>query len=116
MYTIGKRLVRGGTGIATFRGKHNALKGKTYLFLAQQRNSGRWFTARELHLILGLPLHSLRTHLKRWYDWGRILRRQRGVYEYRIALKGKDWLERWQMFMPLERWFEEIEAWQSKQQ
>jgi predicted transcriptional regulator len=100
-------------GLISFDGCHNALKAKTWLFLSQERDTGRWYSAKELHLILGLPLHSLRTHLKRWCDWGRVLRRYHGVYEYRLAAKGVDWLEHWQAIMPLNRYVEEVEAWQS---
>ena len=108
-------LVRTGTGIPTFRGSHNQNKGKVFFFLSQERDSGRWFTARELNLILGVPLHSLLTSLKHWTDWRRLTRRQRyGIeYEYRILQKGLDWVERWQFIMPMGRYISEISMWQA---
>jgi hypothetical protein len=102
-------------GFPTFKGKHNSNKVKVYLLLSQEYYSSKWFRAKELHDILGIPLRSLTTSLPIWHSWGRILRRKRGgYYEYRIAMRGLRWFERWRLFMPIQRYMEEIEDWQSK--
>jgi hypothetical protein len=64
-------------GLATFQGKHNANKSKTYWLLTQEYESGRWLRPSEIHDILGVPLRSLLTSLPRWCRWHRLSRRKR---------------------------------------
>ena len=101
-------------GMPTFRGQHNALKGKVYLLLAQEVYSDRWFTSQELHEILGVNMRSLRSALCKWVNWRRIRKRRRDfVYEYQLSASGKKWLETWGPFMPTDRYLAEIREWQA---
>jgi hypothetical protein len=102
-------------GIPTFKGKHNSNKCKVYILMRQEYNTGRWFRAKELHNILGIPLRSLTTSLPNWHRWGRIIRRTRnGYFEYRISMKGLKWFETWRSFIPIQRYLGEIQIWQSR--
>ena len=102
-------------GLATFQGKHNANKSKTYWLLTQEYESGRWLRPSEIHDILGVPLRSLLTSLPRWCRWHRLSRRKRAGYlEYRITQKGIQWFREWAWLMPLSRYMAEIREWQEK--
>jgi len=102
-------------GFATFRGKHNANKAKVLLFLYEEADTGRWFRARELHAMLGIPLRSICTSLPRWCRWDKVRRRRLdGYFVYRIASDGLRWLERWYPYMPLKQYERETKAWQRR--
>jgi hypothetical protein len=71
-------------GLATFRGKHNANKSKTYWL-------PRWC---------------------RWHRLSR--RKRNGYLEYRITQRGIQWFREWIWLMPLSRYMAEIREWQEK--
>ncbi len=99
---------------ATFNGKFNELKSKVWLFLAQERDSGRWYTSQELHDLLGVNLCSLREALCKWCsdDWRKVLRRKRNfLWESRLSARGAKWVKRYEYAMP-RRYMAEIETWQ----
>ena len=103
--------------IPSFRGLHNASKSKVWLLLAQEADNDRYFTAKEIHSITGVPYRSLLTLLARWHSWRpRPLQRRQcsGFYEYHISMRGLAWVERWRMIMPLARYYSECQTWQSE--
>jgi hypothetical protein len=103
---------------AHFKGKYNRSKGKMMMLFAQERE--RWFSPRELHLILGVPLSSTRAQCRRLHamEPPYLKRRTMGHkwhkyhYEYQIATRGIGWLERAWPFMPRDEYIAEIEAYQ----
>ena len=95
----------------SFLGKHNATRCKSWLVLYDRylsRKSG--LTLKELAAQSGCNYYSLAHRLKDWTKWGYLLRSNTRPYVYGIAVRGREWLLRWQSYMPLERYCKEIEA------
>ena len=102
-------------GTPSFIGRHNSLKAKTFMLLDQEHDTDRWYSSQQLHDILGVNLRSLRTALTKWTSWRRLRRRQRGfIYEYKLAASGKNWINTWRLFMPVDRYLAEINEWQAR--
>lgn len=96
-----------------FSGLHNNVKAKSWLVLYDCQLGGnvKGLTVRELAAIIGASRASLAVLLGRWRKWGYV-----GVVaysrprRYRIAERGRQWVDRWRDIMPLERFLFEIEA------
>jgi len=87
---------------ATFRGRHNGSKSKVLLVLYDIMytlgvNTG--VTARELHLLSGVPFNTVRSRLGLWWKWGYLGRRGKAdgagklAYHYALAARGKHFVE-----------------------
>ncbi|HEX9897568.1 MAG TPA: hypothetical protein VGA85_07935 [Dehalococcoidales bacterium] len=107
------------TRLAHLCGKYNKSKGKIILLLAQEPNS--WYSARQMHYILGVPVGSVRNIVRRLH-WCRppyIKRRLVGNYlgtwryEYAIGVRGAKWFSNaLHAGMPVNEFVQEVNDWQ----
>jgi hypothetical protein len=102
-------------GVATFRGLHNEVKAKAFLFLAS--NPTLMFSCREIAEETGLSCRSLRTLLPKWVKWRYLLFKiVNGIHYYQLGIKAQHWLARWQGIMPGYRYIAEVRINQAMKQ
>jgi hypothetical protein len=100
--------------LKTRKGKYGMAKYRAFASL----ESRQWVTSRELVLLAGLKYHSTARLLSRWIGYDYLERRLSykfgaGSYEYRLKLRGRDWLEAARRDLPMATTFEsELRAWQ----
>ena len=95
---------------------YNSTKGKVYLMLYAHPHE--WVRAQDLAAATGLNKRSLFTLMRKWAGptWHTLERQKiRGFYRYKLTKKGLSWFLRWHELMPLEKWQQEIDQWQSDQ-
>lgn len=112
---IGKVTIRTIDYTPKFYGKYNETKAKCWLVLYNLYLSGdkKGLTARELANLAGVNLRSLYTLLQRWHTWNRVLLKTDTLNRWKIAVKGRKWLDNHQDLMPMARYVTEIEAHQA---
>ena len=100
----------------SFRGRHNEVRSKCWLVLLDRYLAGdrRGLSARELAEHTGVSVSTLYVLLGRWYRWCYVLRNDHTEpVTWKIASRGRRWLDRWHEVMPLTRYLEEIESHQA---
>ena len=97
--------------IPSFNGKHNSTRCKVWLVLYDRLLGGkRGLKLRELALLTGISYGSLSASLPRWIRWRYVgYRSTQGGRTHCMRKRGRDWLERWWYFMPLEQYLAELE-------
>ena len=105
--------------LAHFKGKYNKSKSKVLILLYDEPS--RWFSVREMHFLLGVPIGSIRNIVRRLY-WCRppyVKRRLIGSYypgpyryEWQIGVRGERWYTNAFPFMPVDEYVKEVKAWQ----
>ena len=100
----------------SFKGRHNEVRSKSWLVLYNRHlaTESRGLTARELAEHAGVSLPTLYVLLGRWCRWRYVLRDDNTEkITWKIASRGRKWLDRWSDTMPLARYLQEIEAHQA---
>jgi len=111
--------------IATFRGKHNASKAKTFIVLydamfTQGITIG--FSVGQLYLLSGVPYGTLKSSLGRWHSWQYVSRRAREgdngrpIFTYWLGARGKHFVENRIPPDKLKQYITEIKAFRAKQE
>ena len=106
---------------AHFNGKYDASKSKLFMLLVDNANS--WFSPREMHSILGVPVESLRWQCRRLHNARPPYLRRRRIgglrfwnayhYEYALGARGMRWyVKAMSAGLPRELYMQEIRAWQ----
>jgi len=107
---------------ATFRGKHNAAKAKTLIYLFDRyQNQQRSLSAGEIHQETGVLLTTLRSKLGKWVKWGYVNRRLahrngQPCFSYTIGERGARFVTERIGVWRKNRYHEEILDWLSKKQ
>ena len=104
---------------AHFNGKYDSSKSKLFMLLVDNANT--WFSPREMHSILGVPVESLRWQCRRLHNARPPYIRRRLIgdkwhqycYQYGLGARGMRWyVNAMAAGLPRERYMQEIRAWQ----
>ncbi len=97
--------------IPSFKGLHNRSKSKAWLMLLEARLAGSkgGLTTNQLSSCIGVSCGSLASLLIHWYRWHYVLcYRDTGVCRWLLATRGKRWLLRHYLSMPLSEYASEM--------
>jgi hypothetical protein len=86
---------RTGPPLATFRGRHNAVKSKCFIILysLDGHNDFNGLTYRQLADTTGCLVCTVKTRVGKWCAWKYIKRIDSIPYRYMIAARGKHFIE-----------------------
>jgi hypothetical protein len=107
--------------VSHFNGKYNASKSKLFMLWVDNVNS--WFSPRDMHSILGVPLETCRGQCRRLYKARPPYIRRRLIgdkwhqycYQYRLGSRGMRWyVNAIAAGLPRELYMQEISAWQQQ--
>ena len=94
----------------SFNGKHNEARVKTLILLDSAR--GKCFPLSEITLLTGLNYYTLKRSLTKWCRWHFLTYKlnKYGIREYRILIRGVNYLKDWAQFIPQSWYYEVAEA------